>query len=140
MPLDKLKIRTNCADFLHLLSFFVVYHKNKMDNQLLRTAFYHQLKLGRKALKNDALKIAFYHFENAHILGQKHLIRHTVSHYWMLIFGIRYRKVKEIIGQVVRIIASLLFTLVWVPKGNTGGTNISPIKIMPIRKELKKYF
>jgi hypothetical protein len=38
------------------------------------------------------------------------------------------------------IIASLIFTLFWVPKGNTGGTNISPIKQIPIRKELKKYF
>lgn len=110
-----------------------------MDNQLLKTAFDHQLKLGKIALKKNDLKTSFYHFENAHILGQKHIIRHTISHYWMLLLGIKSKNRKEIIGQVIRIIASLLFTCIWVPLGNTGGSNISPIKIMPIRKELKKY-
>lgn len=111
-----------------------------MDNQLLKTAFYHQLTLGKEALKNNNFKVSFYHFENAHILGQKHIIRHTFIHYWMLIFGIKSKNSKEVIGQIVRIVASLLFTLIWVPKGNTGGANISPIKIMPIRTALKKYF
>ena len=111
-----------------------------MSNQELKTAFYHQIKLGKEALKKDNFKMSFYHFENAHIIGQKHLVRHTISHYWMLIFGIKSKNIKEIIGQIIRIAASLLFTLIWVPKGNTGGSNISPIKIMPIRKELKKYF
>ncbi|MDD7913438.1 DUF3703 domain-containing protein [Polaribacter ponticola] len=111
-----------------------------MSNQDLKTAFYYQLKLGKKALKLHNFEASFYHLENAHILGQKHLIRHTISHYWMLIYAMKSKKSKEIIGQVIRIIASLLFTLIWVPKGNTGGTNVSPIKKMPIRKELKKYF
>ena len=111
-----------------------------MNNQDLKTAFYHQIKIGKQALKQKKFEDAFYHLENAHILGQKHLIRHTISHYWMLIFGIKFKNSKEIIGQIFRIIASLLFTLIWVPKGNTGGTNVSPIKKMPIRKELKKYF
>tara|TARA_R110001592_G_scaffold93590_1_gene271633 strand:+ start:250 stop:603 length:354 start_codon:yes stop_codon:yes gene_type:complete len=111
-----------------------------MGNQLLKNEFNHQLKLGRIALKENDFKTSFYHFENAHVLGQKHIIRHTISHYWMLVFGIKQRNLKEIIGQVVRISASLLFTCIWVPQGNTGGSNISPIKKMPIRKELKKYF
>ncbi|WP_158838179.1 DUF3703 domain-containing protein [Polaribacter sp. L3A8] len=111
-----------------------------MDNHLLKIAFYHQLKSGRKALKKNSFKIAFYHFENAHILGQNHIIRYTVCHYWMFLFGIKNRNLKEIIGQALRIIASLLFTYIWIPKGNTGGSNISAIKKMPIRKELKKYF
>ena len=111
-----------------------------MSKKGLKDEFYHQLKLGRKALNNKAYKTSFYHFENAHILGQKHLIRHTISHYWMLIFGIKTKDKKEIMGQFFRILASLLFTLIWVPKGNTGGTNISPIKPIAIRKELQKYF
>ena len=111
-----------------------------MSNQLLKTEFYQQLQLGKAALKLKDNAIAFYHFENAHILGQKHVWRHTISHYWMFKFGIKTKKTKEIIGQIFRIIASLLFTLIWVPKGNTGGTNISPIKVIPIRKELQKYF
>ncbi|KAB1155379.1 DUF3703 domain-containing protein [Tenacibaculum aiptasiae] len=105
-----------------------------------RQEFYRQLTLSKKALKNKSFKVSFYHLENAHILGQKHLFRHTLSHYKMLIFGIKTKNLKEILGQFTRIIASIFFTNIWVPKGNTGGTNISPIKPIPIRKELQKYF
>lgn len=111
-----------------------------MTNQLLKTEFYKQLEKGKVALYKKKHQNAFHHFENAHILGQNHIWRHTISHYWMFKFGIKTKKTKEIIGQIFRIIASLLFTLIWVPKGNTGGTNISPIKVIPIRKELQKYF
>lgn len=111
-----------------------------MTNQLLKTEFYKQLEKGKEALRKKEYSTSFYHFENAHILGQQHLWRHTISHYWMFVFGIKTNNFKEIIGQVFRIIASLLFTFIWVPAGNTGGTNISPIKPIPIRKELHKYF
>ncbi len=104
-----------------------------------KIAFYDQLEKGKRLLHSNN-NLAFYHFENAHILGQSHLLRHTLSHYWLLVWGIKTKSIKEIIGQFFRIIASLLFTLFWVPKGNTGGTNISAIKIIPIRKELQKYF
>lgn len=102
--------------------------------------FYNQLKLGKSGLKTKEFDTSFYHLENAHVLGQHHLYRHTISHFWMLVFGLKTKNFKEIIGQFLRIIASLIFTLIWVPKGNTGGTDVSPIKKIPIRKELKNYF
>ncbi|WP_299161349.1 DUF3703 domain-containing protein [uncultured Tenacibaculum sp.] len=102
--------------------------------------FYNQITLYKKALKNNSFRVSFYHLENAHILGQKHLYRHTLSHIYMLIYGIKTKNIKEILGQITRILASLFFTNIWVPKGNTGGANISPIKPIPIRKELQKYF
>lgn len=102
--------------------------------------FYNQIILSKKALKNNSFKVSFYHLENAHILGQKHLYRHILSHFWMLIHGIKTKNIKGVFGQITRIIASIFLTNIWVPKGNTGGTNISPIKPIPIRKELKKYF
>lgn len=111
-----------------------------MTNQLLKTEFYHQLEKGKDLLRNKEYSNSYYHFENAHILGQKHVWRHTISHYWMFVFGIKTKNTKEIIGQIIRMIASFLFTLIWVPVGNTGGTNISPIKPIPVRKELTKYF
>jgi len=114
--------------------------KNKKAMQQRKSEFYKQLQLGKEALNNKNLRSSFHYFENAHILGQRHLWRHTLSHYWMFVFGIKTKNTKETIGQVFRIIASLLFTLIWVPKGNTGGTNISPIKPIPMRKELEKYF
>lgn len=111
-----------------------------MSNHLLKSEYYKNLELGKKALKLKEYSVSFYHFENAHILGQRHLWRHVISHYWMLIVGLKTNNTKEIIGQIFRIIASLLFTIIWVPTGNTGGTNISPVKSISIRKELQKYF
>lgn len=111
-----------------------------MSNQKLKSEFKNQLNIVKVALAKKQYKTAFYHLENAHILGQNNLYRHTLSHYYMLIFGLKTKNRKEIFGQILRVFASILFTLIWVPKGNTGGTNISPVKIIPIRKELKKYF
>ena len=108
--------------------------------QQLKSEFYKQIEQSKQALKKKRYSTSFYHLENAHILGQHHLWRHTVSHYRMFVFGIKTKSRKEITGQIFRIIASILFTLIWVPLGNTGGTNISPIKSIPIRKELQKYF
>ncbi|MCG7501842.1 DUF3703 domain-containing protein [Tenacibaculum sp. Mcav3-52] len=102
--------------------------------------FYKQLTLAKKALKSKSFQVSFYHLENAHVLGQKHVYRHSISHYYMLVYGIKTNSSKEIIGQLFRIIASILFTLIWVPTGNTGGTNISAVKPIPVRKELQKYF
>ncbi|WP_282073154.1 DUF3703 domain-containing protein [Polaribacter atrinae] len=111
-----------------------------MRNQKLKSEFYKQLNIAKAATNKKQYKTAFYHLENAHILGQNNLYRHTLSHYYMLIFGFKTKNSEEIIGQALRILAAILFTLIWVPRGNTGGTNISPVKIIPIRKELKKYF
>ena len=102
--------------------------------------YYRQIELAKKTFKTKEFKVSFYHLENAHVLGQKHWLRHIISHYWMIIHGIKTKNIKEFFGQISRIIASVIFTNIWVPKGNTGGSNISPIKPMPIRKELKKYF
>ncbi len=111
-----------------------------MIQQLRKQQFYFQLKLGKQALKNKDTKTSFYHFENAHVLGQKHVFRHTLSHFHMLFFGLKTNNYKESIGQVFRIIAAISCTLIWVPTGNTGGVNISSIKPIAIRKELLKYF
>ena len=105
-----------------------------------KKAFYQELQLAKKALRNAAYEVSFYHLENAHILGQRHWYRHTLSHCYMLHFGIRTANYKEIKGQILRILAALLITPIWVPKGNTGGSNISATQPLPIRSELQKFF
>lgn len=111
-----------------------------MKQNSIKDAFYNELQLGKNLLKENKFSKAFYHFENAHILGQKHLYRHTASHFWLLFWAIRNQSIKETLGQIFRILASVLFTLIWVPTGNTGGANVSAVQPMPIRKELQKYF
>jgi len=83
----------------------------------------------------DAAK-AFTHLENAHVLGQESTLIHVKVHYLMLVWGIKQKNLNEVIGQVIRLIGAAALTRIkGVPIGNTGGSNVSAIKPMPIKKE-----
>ena len=82
---------------------------------------------------------SFSYLERAHILGQSFILPHTLTHWWMLKIGLRTNNFHEVFGQLLRIIASILFSRIWVPTGNTGGANVNPFKSMPIPDDLEKY-
>jgi len=80
--------------------------------------------------------MAFTHLENAHVIGQESTYWHVRVHFLMMLWGIEQKDISEIFGQVIRIIGAAAFTAVrGVPVGNTGGSNVSPIKAMPIKSE-----
>ena len=80
---------------------------------------------------------AFAHLERAHILSQFSTRDHVRVHTAMLRWGIAQRDVREVVGQVLRIIAAATKTAFgWIPVGNTGGANVSPIKPMPLPADL----
>lgn len=80
---------------------------------------------------------AFNHLERAHILGQASTVEHVRVHWLMFLWGVRQKDLRECLGQVMRIIGALTKTaLGWIPEGNTGGSNISPFKPLPIRADL----
>ena len=75
----------------------------------------------------------FKHLENAHVLGQESTYWHTKVHGLMLLWGLRNRSLKEIAGQMLRIIGAFTKTAIGlVPQGNTGGANVSPFRPMPL--------
>jgi hypothetical protein len=75
----------------------------------------------------------FAHLERAHILGQASTREHVRVHWRMLKWGWRRRDSREVLGQVTRLMGAATKTFIgWVPTGNTGGANVSPIKPMPI--------
>jgi hypothetical protein len=81
---------------------------------------------------------AFAHLERAHILGQKDTYWHILVHQEMLAFAARHKDGKEMAGQLLRLVGAATKTpLGIVPTGNTGGTNVSPIKPMPIPPDLQ---
>lgn len=84
------------------------------------------------------LRSAFAHLERAHILGQSFSIAHARTHWWMLKVGWKNRDIVEIIGQIPRILGSLLFSKIWVPIGNTGGARVPSFRSMPIPKDLQR--
>jgi hypothetical protein len=80
---------------------------------------------------------AFNHLERAHVLGQSSTREHVRVHWLMLLWGIRRRSVGEVLGQVLRIVGAASKTaLGLVPPGNTGGTNVSPVKPLPVPADL----
>jgi len=105
----------------------------------LTAAFNSEMNKAINLYKKNELSSAFHHLERAHILGQSYVIPHTKSHWWMLKIGFKQHNFKEVLGQVTRIIASIIFSKIWVPLGNTGGANVNPLKPMPIPDDLKKF-
>ena len=60
-------------------------------------------------------------------------VQHVRVHAEMLLWGIRQRSAREVLGQAVRIIGAATKTFVGlVPHGNTGGANVSAFRRMPI--------
>lgn len=81
----------------------------------------------------------FQHLERAHVLAQASTIQHVRVHVRMLIWALSQREHREARGQVLRIVGAATKTaLGWVPTGNTGGSNISPFKPLPIPSDLQQ--
>lgn len=81
--------------------------------------------------------LEFAHLERAHVLGQESTFLHVKVHFLMLAWALRNSSAREVIGQIIRILGALAVTpLGLVPRGNTGGANVSPFKKMAIDPEL----
>lgn len=103
----------------------------------LRRAYDIEMATASRFYNAGNLQLAFAHLERAHILGQSFSIAHARTHWWMLKVGVRNRDIVEIAGQIPRILGALLFSMIWVPIGNTGGARVPPFKPMPIPHELQ---
>ncbi len=92
-----------------------------------------ELSLARKARRNNDVLQEFSHLENAHVLGQNSTYWHTKVHCHMLYWARRNGDHQELRGQLLRVFGALTKTAVGlVPDGNTGGSNVSPFKPLPI--------
>lgn len=71
------------------------------------------------------------------MLGQASTVEHVRVHWRMLLWGWQRRSAKECVGQLFRIAGAATKTaLGLVPSGNTGGSNISPFKPLPVPGDL----
>jgi len=80
---------------------------------------------------------AFRHLERAHVLSQNWTLQHVLVHWRMFVWGVRRHDWREIAGQAFRIVGAAAKTgFGLVPRGNTGGANVSPFRAMPIPEDL----
>jgi hypothetical protein len=91
-----------------------------------------ELRAARENAANE-----FAHLERAHVLGQASTREHVRVHWRMLVWAVRHRDARESLGQVYRLVGAATKTFIgFVPTGNTGGANVSPVRPMPIDPEL----
>jgi Protein of unknown function (DUF3703) len=108
-----------------------------MDRRKLKERFEQEITFALDAERRGELEAAFAHLERAHILGQRWLTRHLRAHYHMLRLARAANDRHEINGQIQRIAGTPLAWIIgWVPKGNSGGANVSPLLPMPLPADM----
>ncbi len=96
-----------------------------------------EFALAKRLMQQRRDEEAFAHLERAHVLGQQYVRPHLRSHWLMLKIAFRRREPVAVWGQVVRIVLGGLGSAIGrVPTGNTGGTDVSMFKRMPIAADL----
>lgn len=96
-----------------------------------------EVRQADRALRRNDFETAFRHLERAHVPAQCLTVRQTFIHWRMLVAGLRRRDLREAAGQVPRIVASILFSRLWVPRGNSGRARVSAFAPMPVPEELR---
>ncbi len=96
-----------------------------------------ELRAASVAESRGEASLAFAHLERAHVLGQGSTVQHVRVHWRMFVWGWQQRSARECLGQVLRIVGAATKTAFGlVPSGNTGGSNVSPFKPLPVAAEL----
>ena len=107
----------------------------------LKPYYQQELDNYKEAYETNQLQKAWKHLERAHIIGQKYPYAHTYVHWKMLIFGIRIKSSKEVLGQIPRLLVGGVKSFVGkVPVGNPGGANVPPLKPFPIEEDIQHIF
>lgn len=104
-----------------------------------RDAYEREMLAATDAQSSGDARSEFVHLERAHVLGQRNTLAHTLAHWRMFRFGLRNRDLREMTGQVARMLAALTKSRIWVPVGNTGGANVNPFRSMPVPEDLRRY-
>jgi hypothetical protein len=108
-------------------------------NTQRRLAFDREIALGKDLIAAGHQERAFEHLERAHVIGQTFVGAHAKAHWLMLRWEIRRRRVAAAFGQAVRLVLGVIGSAIGiVPIGNTGGTDISMFKRLPIAPELQE--
>ena len=105
----------------------------------LRSAFAIELELASAAGAVGEHARSWSHLERAHILSQAYAWPHVRVHWRMLAFAWRRRDLREILGQLARIVVAAPGS--WLgraPLGNTGGADVGILTPMPIPADLQR--
>lgn len=96
------------------------------------------LMQSQEAQKVKNWELAWTFLAEAHILSQSHPWLHTMVHWKMLGLGFRQFDLREVRGQVFRLLLAAPGSAIGkYPTGNTGRSNVSAFLEMPIPEHLR---
>lgn len=105
----------------------------------IRPAVTRELEQAQKLELQDHAQSAFLYLERAHVLGQASTREHLRAHWAMFCWSLRQRDWREMRGQILRLMGAATKTFLgFVPAGNTGGSNVSPFRSMPVPADLQR--
>ena len=103
----------------------------------LKQFYQQELAEYRKAFGQGYFQASWRYLERAHILSQPYPFEHTTVHWQMFLFGIAQKNMKEVVGQIPRLLVGGVKSFVGhIPVGNTGGANVPPLQPMKIPEDL----
>lgn len=103
----------------------------------LKPFYKQELLKARNEFAKKHYQQSWRYLERAHILAQPYPVEHTMVHWKMLCFGIAVKNIKEILGQIPRLLFGGVKSFVGkIPVGNTGGANVPPLLPMEIPDDL----
>ena len=109
-----------------------------LDKKALLAAWSDEHTAARAARDQGDRAGEWHHLERAHILSQPLAGPHVRTHAAMFGAAVRRRNVKEIVGQLVRLVVAGPGSVTGrYPVGNTGGANVSALAPMPIPDDLR---
>jgi Protein of unknown function (DUF3703) len=110
-----------------------IMHMNAAHHELLSR----ELSKARELIREAKYENAFRHLERAHVLGQTQVRWHVISHWLMLEVALHRGQMLAALGQVVRMVLGAVGSALGrVPVGNTGGSDVSMFRRMPIPPDL----
>lgn len=105
----------------------------------LKRAYRAEMMAARRSYRRREDGNAMRHLEIARVMGQQYVAPHVATHYWMLKIGLRRRSPLQAWGQLLRIVLGAIGSAVGtVPVGNTGGTNISMFRRLPVDPAIQR--
>ena len=109
----------------------------RTDREQLLAAWSNERSQAGDGQKQGDFQGEWRHLERAHILSQPMIVPHVRTHLLMLSYGIRRHDLREIAGQLLRLVVAGPGSLTGrYPVGNTGGANVSAVLPMPVPDDL----
>lgn len=105
---------------------------------LRKQKYIQEINLYQKASLNKNWEEVVYYLGRAHILSQTYPLSHLYVHFLMLFSSLRFFRLGEILGQILRVFVTLPGHAIGkVPHGNIGWSSVPLTQEMDIPEDLK---